>query len=88
MTFILAAIGGMITTLLQSAITYFIGESLTKSAQFRQFWGLQRQEENTRNFHEISVLVENIGWILKILAIAYAISAIITSISIIANSRF
>jgi hypothetical protein len=71
MTFILAAIGGMITTLLQSAITC-----------------LQRQEENTRNFHEISVLVENIGWILKILAIAYAISAIITSISIIANSRF
>jgi membrane protein YqaA with SNARE-associated domain len=88
MTIIIATLAGQILSFLYSAILYFLGKILSNSTELRRFLSLNKQDENPQSFYRISTWVENIGWILKILAIISVFTSIVTTISIIANTRF
>jgi hypothetical protein len=88
MTIIIATLAGQILSFLYSAILYFSGKILSNSTELRLFLNLNKQDENPQSFYRISTWVENIGWILKILAIINVFTSIITTITIIVNTRF
>ena len=83
---ILTAIPIFITSLLQCVVIYFIGKILCQPTELRQFLGINKSNEDSGNFQNITVWLDNIGQILKLIAVINGITALITLVTVF--SRF
>ena len=79
---IVAAITELIVSLLKSTVIFFIGRILCQPLALRRFLGLNSLDEDLSDFHSILVWIENIGWIVKLIAVFTGITAIVTTIII------
>ena len=74
----LTAIIGFIASLGHSAVLFLIGKILCHPTELRKFLGLNTIDENSIDFQNITIWIEYIGQILKIIAILNAIVTLIT----------
>ena len=79
----LVSIFALILSYLYNILIYLLGEMLSNTRQLRLFLGMNTQDENERNFVTTTKIVENIGLVVKIIAIASAITSTVTTIKMI-----
>lgn len=80
---ILAALGGLLQSLLYSLVLYYLGNILVDSKQLRSYLGLKNQDEQEEDFSKTSYWVENIGKVVMAIAIVSAIVSIITTATVL-----
>ncbi len=80
---IITALLGFFQSVLYATLLFYIGNIFSNSRQFRNYLGLAKEGEDENDFSTTSYWVENIGRILKIIALLSMFISLVTTIMVL-----
>ena len=80
---IITALLGFFQSVLYATILFYIGKIFSNSRQLRNYLGLAKENEDENDFIQTSYWVENIGRVLKIVALLSMFISLVTTIMVL-----
>lgn len=80
---IITALLGFFQSVLYATLLFYIGNIFSNSRQLRNYLGLAKDGEDENDFSNTSYWIENIGRILKIIALLSMFISLVTTIMVL-----
>lgn len=80
---IITALLGFFQSVLYATLLFYIGNIFSNSQQLRNYLGLSKDGEDENDFSNTSYWIENIGRILKIIALLSMFISLVTTIMVL-----
>ncbi len=80
---IITALLGFFQSVLYATLLFYIGNIFSNSRQLRYYLGLSKDGEDENDFSNTSYWIENIGRILKIIALLSMFISLVTTIMVL-----